>query len=68
VQHRLTSHCYLSSGKQVKLNVHAFPMPFVNIPEPVTLEVRGDGRVRPEIKHTQVSVAVYLAGDTQIRD
>lgn len=66
MQHRLTSHCPVSSGKQLKLNVHAFPMPFVNIPEPVTLEVRGEGRVRPEIKHTQVSVALDLA--FQIRD
>jgi hypothetical protein len=54
----VTVHAALSGGaggqqQQVSLSAHACAMPFATPLPPVTLEVRGEGRADPEVKHSQ---------------
>lgn len=49
--HAAISSSSLSSG--LVLNAHAVTMPYTIMPPAITLEVRGDGRQHPEIKHSR---------------
>lgn len=51
----VTVHAALSGGDntRVSLSAHACAMPFAVPPPPLTLEVRGDGRREPEVKHSK---------------
>ncbi|EWM25727.1 d-aminoacid aminotransferase-like plp-dependent enzyme-like protein [Nannochloropsis gaditana] len=42
-----------SSTSGVALSAHAVSMPYAVMPPPVTLEIRGEGRRSPDVKHSQ---------------
>ena len=42
-----------SSSSGLVLSAHALPMPYAIMPPPITLEVRGEGRPNPAIKHSK---------------
>lgn len=42
-----------SSSPGLVLSAHALPMPYAIMPPPITLEIRGEGRQQPTIKHSQ---------------
>lgn len=57
----LTVHAALTSSQSSKgevagISCHAYPMPLASMPPAVTLEVRGEGRKEPEVKHSKVCV------------
>jgi len=49
----VSSSSFSSSSLNLVLSAHALPMPYAIMPPPITLEVRGEGRQNPEIKHSK---------------
>ena len=44
---------HVAPSPSLKITAHAIPMPYAVMPAPITLEVRGEGRQNPHIKHSQ---------------
>lgn len=44
---------HVTPSPSLKITAHAIPMPYAVMPAPITLEVRGEGRQNPHIKHSQ---------------
>lgn len=58
----LMSPCAISllctAAGSPKLSFHSLSMPYATMPPPITLEIRGEGRKNPEVKHSQVSSSI----------